>query len=113
MLQYDTIFSQIQYDTIFSQKISEQKIFSKDFRTNEIQYYNAADVGGDESLFGTYYFVLGDGDQKKSWIYSLRWWLLLFSKITGKITGKIALKDNSGGKKKEEKNSEGWGWDTM
>ena len=50
----------------FSQKISEQKIFSKDFRTNEIQYYNAADVGGDESLFGTYYFILGDGDQKKS-----------------------------------------------
>ena len=39
---------------------------SKDFKTNEIQYYNAADVGGDESLFGTYYFVLGDGDQKKS-----------------------------------------------
>ena len=43
MIQYDTIFSQIQYDTIFSQKISEQKIFSKDFRTNEIQYYNTAD----------------------------------------------------------------------
>ena len=113
MIQYDTIFSQIQYDTIFSQKISEQKIFSKDFRTNEIQYYNAADVGGDESLFGTYYFVLGDGDQKKSWIYSLRWWLLLFSKITGKITGKNSTQGQFWGGKKEEKNSEGWGWDTM